>query len=207
MISFNPLPFGYSAFEPIISREAMVEHHLKHHKGYVDKLNDTLKDYPTLLDRVGGLSALLASPKLIPLEIKEKIIDFGGGVYTHNLFWQSISPVTKEPFFNGLFKADVDQTFGGLYELKREIIEVGKSHFGSGWVWLVIDSQGKLRVQSLDNQITPLMRGYFPLLCVDLWEHAYYLDFKSDRAAFLRAMVGKINWTNVQYRYDMFGYE
>lgn len=204
MIKLKPLPYDYEDLEPIISKEAMIEHHLKHHQGYVDKLNDTLKEHPSLLDRVGGLSALLASPKYIPQEIKDKVINFGGGVYTHDLFWDSISPVNKEPYFKGLFKADIDKTFGSIYKLKKELVEVGKTHFGSGWVWLVITKENKLRVMSLDNQQTPLMRGHFPLLCIDLWEHAYYLDFKSEREAFLKAMVGKINWENVQYRYEMF---
>ena len=182
----------------------MIEHHLKHHQGYVDKLNDTLKEHPSLLDRVGGLSALLSYPKLIPLEIKEKVINFGGGIYTHDLFWKSISPVNKEPFFKGVLRADVNKTFGSIYDLKKELVEVGKTHFGSGWVWLVITKEEKLRVMSLDNQQTPLMRGHFPLLCIDLWEHAYYLDFKSEREMYLKAVVAKINWENVQYRYDMF---
>lgn len=204
MMKLKPLPYDYEDLEPIISKEAMIEHHLKHHQGYVDKFNQTLKSYPSLLDSVGGLYALLASPKYIPQEIKDKVIDFGGGVYTHNLFWDSISPVNTEPYFKGFFKADVDKTFGSIYDLKKELIEVGKSHFGSGWVWLVITKENKLRVMSLDNQQTPLMRGHFPLLCIDLWEHAYYLDFKSERATFLNAIMSKVNWANVQYRYELF---
>ena len=203
MVRLPPLPFDYEDLEPIIGKEAMWEHHRKHHKGYVEKLNKTLSSYPTLLERVGGLGALLANPKHIPLDVKKDVVNFGGGVYTHNLFWKSISPYTKEPYFSGSFRAQVEKDFGGIYELKKKLIESGKSHFGSGWVWLIVTDTG-LRVQSLDNQLTPLMRGHFPLLCIDLWEHVHYLDYKSDREGFLKAIVGKINWNNVQRRWDAF---
>lgn len=200
MVKLKPLPYDYEDLEPAIGKEALIEHHQKHHKGYVDKLNDALKPYPQLLERVGGLEALLGTPKYIPLDIKTKVVNFGGGVYTHDLFWQSLSPTNTEPFFEGAFKREVEATFGGLYSLKKEIVEKGIAHFGSGWVWLVVTKDG-LKVQTLDNQLTPLMRGHYPLLCVDLWEHAYYLDFKSDRATFLKSLISNINWGNVQKRY------
>lgn len=203
MVTLKRLPFDYEDMEPIICKEAMIEHHLKHHKGYVNKLNKTLTPYPTLLSRVGGLGALLASPKYIPLDIKKDVVNFGGGVYTHDLFWDSISPYNTEPYFSNDLLAQVKKDFGGLYELKKELLDEGLSHFGSGWVWLVVTPTG-LRVQSLDNQLTPLMRGHFPLLCLDLWEHAYYLDYKSDRERFLNALIGKVNWVNVGRRFSAY---
>lgn len=204
-MELSPLPYGYNEMMPLISEEAMREHHLKHHKGYVDKLNEALSEYPSLLDSVGGLEILLANPKLIPLEVKKKVVDFGGGVYTHDLFWKSLSPRSMEPYFRGELFKEINSTFGSLPKLKKELIRVGKSHFGSGWVWLVVTETG-LRVQSLDNQLTPLMRGHFPLLCIDLWEHAYYLDYKSDRALFLQKAVNHINWRNAQERYQFVVY-
>ena len=203
MVKLKPLPYDYEDFSPVIGKEALIEHHQKHHKGYVDKLNEALKPYPELLNRVGGLEVLLGNPKHIPLDIKTKVVNFGGGVYTHDLFWSSISPQNTEPFFKGAFKREVEDTFGGLYSLKKEIVEKGLSHFGSGWVWLVITKDG-LKVQTLDNQLTPLMRGHYPLLCIDLWEHAYYLDHKSDRAMFLKSIVSNIDWVNVQKRFMRF---
>lgn len=195
------LPYEYKQMSALISEQAMREHHLKHHKGYVDKLNEALKDYPALLDQVEGLEVLLANPKLIPLEIKKQVTDFGGGVYTHDLFWASLSPSSTEPYFRGELFDEINATFGSLPRLKKEMIEKGKAHFGSGWVWLVVTENG-LKVQTLDNQLTPLMRGHYPLLCIDLWEHAYYLDYKSDRALFLQKAVNHINWRNAQERYN-----
>lgn len=200
MVTLKRLPFDYEDMEPIISKEAMREHHLKHHRGYVDKLNKALAPYPTLISRVGGLGALLASPKYIPLDVKKDLVNFGGGVYAHELFWDSISPFSTEPYFSSVLLSQIKKDFGGLYELKKALLETGLAHFGSGWVWLVVTETG-LRVQSLDNQLTPLMRGHFPLLCLDLWEHAYYLDYKSDRERFLNALIGKVNWANVERRF------
>lgn len=200
MISLKPLPFEYNDFDPVISEEAMREHHLKHHQGYVTKTNDTLKNYPDLLNRVGGLYNLLANPRYIPREIKENIVNFGGGVFTHDFYWNSISPEVTEENIPQDFLSEIEQEFGGLSQLKKELVDTGMSHFGSGWVWLV--SAPRLRVISTPNQVTPLMRGYLPLLCIDLWEHAYYLDYKSDKKEFLNNMTGFINWDNVSLRWN-----
>lgn len=196
------LPYPYYAFEPIISEEAMIEHHLKHHKGYVEKLTETLKDYPDLVFNLGGVEGLISQPKLIPSEIKEKVIDFGGGVFTHDFFWDSITPNGSLPSSRHLFMLELRKYFGSIEGVNQELLKVGKSHFGSGWVWLSKTKRNELRVESLDNQQTPLMRGHTPLLCIDLWEHAYYLDHKSDRGSFLEGIIPQINWALVAERWE-----
>lgn len=190
-MELSRLPYAYDALEPILSERAMRLHHLKHHAGYVEKLNKTLEEAPALLTGAGGLYELLSNPSWIPRELRESVIDFGGGVWNHDFYWRCLSPspmsYEASPRW---FQAEVSKTFGGYSELRDALILAGVSHFGSGWVWLVstTDKSG-LRVYTTLNQNTPMMRGHTPLLCIDLWEHAYYPNYESDRKGFLTDII------------------
>lgn len=190
MIKLQPLPYSYHALEPIISEKAMRLHHLSHQQGYVDKLNKTLEQYPDLLNQVGGLYPLISNPKWIPQEIKQDVIDFGGGVWNHAFYWTCLSPnPVRYEDTSRAFQQKVNKTFGGYDELRDDLIIAGTSHFGSGWVWLAETREGELRVYTTLNQNTPMMRGHKPLLTIDLWEHAYYPDYENGRKDFLAQVI------------------
>jgi Fe-Mn family superoxide dismutase len=200
MLALQKLPYDYDALEPIISERALRVHHQVHHKGYVDKLNASLRDYPELLERAGGLRNLLARPADIPSEIKEAVINFGGGVFTHDFFWQSLTPLASMPedieFYNL-----ISDSFGSVSRMLKEMVQQGKKHFGSGWVWLVLTQNRELAITTTKNQDTPMMRGHTPLLTFDLWEHAYYLDYLAEREKFLNGVTGLVNWRVVESRF------
>jgi Fe-Mn family superoxide dismutase len=199
MIKLQPLPYPHHALEPIISEDAMRLHHLSHQQGYIDKLNKTLEEYPNLLGRVGGLYALISNPKWIPQEIKQEVIDFGGGVWNHSFYWSCLSPnPVRYQDTSKSFQEKVNETFGGYRELRDNLILAGTSHFGSGWVWLAETQEGELKVYSTLNQNTPMMRGHRPILTIDLWEHAYYPDYENSRKEFLVLVIDTIlSWSRV----------
>jgi len=192
----NP-PFSYGSLEPIISERAMILHHQSHHQGYEDKLKDALQDYPDLLDNSGGLYELLSNPKWIPEEIKDAVINFGGGVWCHDFYWRCLSPNAK-PFEKSskVFQGRVRDHFGSFKKMRAEMISSGTKHFGSGWIWLVEDAEKALRIYATPNQNTPMMRGHKPLMTIDLWEHAYYLDYENGRKEFLEAVFDNLlDWS------------
>ena len=193
MLTLLPLPYSYGALEPFISEEAMRLHHLSHQKGYLDKLNKTLEDYPGLLKKVGSLYELISNPKWLPQEIKQSVINFGGGAWNHSFYWLCLSP-TPLPYEETprAFQAKVRQTFGGYAELRRELLKKGTNHFGSGWVWIAETQGGELKVYSTLNQNTPMMRGHKPILTIDLWEHAYYKDYDNGREEFLEEVIDNL---------------
>ena len=136
MLNLQPLPYDYDALEPIISEKAMRLHHLSHQKGYVDKLNKTLEQYPEMLSQVGSLYQLISNPKWIPQEIKQAVIDFGGGVWNHAFYWNCLSPnPIRYEDTSRAFQDKVNRTFGSYEDLRDDLILEGTSHFGSGWVW------------------------------------------------------------------------
>jgi len=195
-MKLQPLP--YTSLEPVLSERAIRVHHLSHHQGYIEKLNKTLEKYPQLLQRVGGLYQLLSNPKWIPQDIKEDVINFGGGVWTHDFFWKCLSPNPQSyETTPASFQAEVSNTFGGYKGLREALISSGVKHFGSGWVWLVRTPE--LRVYSTLNQNTPMMRGHIPLLTIDLWEHAYYLDYQNSREQYLKDIIDLVlDWSVIQ---------
>lgn len=198
MIKLKPLPYAYDALEPLLSEKAMRLHHETHHKGYVDKLNTALEGDPTLLNRLGGLYEVLSNPQWIPLELKQSVIDFGGGVWNHDFYWGCLSPSPGSYMDTPeWFQTAVNNTFGGYEQLKDKLIQEGASHFGSGWVWLVlVPHTNTLRVYTTLNQNTPMMRGHVPLLTIDLWEHAHYIDYEANRKDFLTAIIEYIlDWS------------
>ncbi len=193
-----PLPYDYDALEPTIDAETMRFHHDKHHKAYTDKLNEGVEKDAALqgksIDDILGM--ISSQPPLVR--------NNGGGYWNHDFFWKTMKKGGGQP--SGKLAQAIDRDFGGLDKLKEEFNTKGAGQFGSGWAWLIADASGKLKVTSTPNQDNPLMdavadRGT-PLLGNDVWEHAYYLTYRNDRAAYLKAWWNVVDWDIVGQRFD-----
>jgi len=192
------LDFEYNALEPYIDRKTMEIHHTKHHAGYLKKFNEAIKD--THLDRM--------TPRAIFAEISrhsDAVRNNGGGFFNHALFWQCLTP-SKFQKPRGNLADSINKFFGTFEEFKEEFSNVAASRFGSGWAWLVLKNNGELVVTSSPNQDNPLMdispiRGT-PILCLDVWEHAYYLNYQNNRSDYINAFWKLVDWDKVAERYD-----
>lgn len=182
------LSYSYNALEPYIDARTMEIHHTKHHQGYVDKLNAALAKYPELQER--PLEDLLKNLAGLSVEEKDRtaIKNHGGGHLNHSLFWQIMGP-GKEPDEELIKKVELE--FDSIDNFKKSFSETAANHFGSGWAWLVRDEGGKLKVYSLPNQDSPYSKNHTPIIGLDLWEHAYYLNYQNRRPEYIEA------WWNV----------
>ncbi len=191
-----PLPYHFDALEPTIDKMTMEIHHDKHHAAYVNNLNNALKEHPDL-DKL-GIDDLLVSISKVPEAIRQAVINNGGGHYNHTMFWEIMKPGGgKEP--KGPL-ADAVKALGGKDKVIELVNDAGTKRFGSGWAWLVVDG-GHLKVISTANQDCPLMTGQYPVLGVDVWEHAYYLKYQNRRPDYLKAWWNVVNWDEVAKRY------
>lgn len=188
------LPYKYSDLEPHFDEQTMRIHHTKHHQTYVDKLNDALKDYPDLA--IKPIFELLADLKEVPEAIRTAVRHHGGGHLNHLLFWEMLSPQGGGPREETI--SLIDATFGSLDEFKARFKESALSRFGSGWAWLVLLPDRRLQIISTANQDTPLSEGKYPVLGLDVWEHAYYLKYQNRRAEYVDAFFKIINWATVE---------
>jgi len=188
-IGIEKLPYAYSAVDRFINKETMDVHYNKHYKGYVDKLNKSISK------RRGGDKELEEIVKDIS-KYNKKIRDNAGGAFNHALFWKMLSPEQQKCSGDIYDKITID--FGSYRDFKSKFEEVAKKRFGSGWVWLVLDRNNKLKVISTPNQDNPLMDvvkgGGYPLLGLDLWEHAYYLKYLNKRDDYIKNFWTVINW-------------
>jgi Fe-Mn family superoxide dismutase len=197
MFELPKLPYDYAALEPYIDATTMQIHHGKHHASYTQNLNDALKGREELLQGK-TIEQLLGKPEAIPEEIRQKILNHGGGHVNHTLFWQIMAPkVKKEP--SGKLANLIKKTFGGLPQFKEKFSLAAMSRFGSGWAFLVV-KRGKLGILDLPNQDSPLSQGFTPILCLDVWEHAYYLKYQNRRADYIEAWWNVVNWEEVTRR-------
>ena len=197
-----PLPYPTEALEPHIDKMTMEIHHDKHHAAYVNNLNAAIKDNPDLNSKstIADLTAILTGIKNVPEAIRQAVTNNGGGHYNHTMFWEIMKPGgPKEP--SGKL-ADAIKGLGGVEKLKTDMNDAGAKRFGSGWSWLVLDG-GHLKVLSTANQDCPLMNGQFPVMGIDVWEHAYYLKYKNVRPDYLKAWWNTVNWDEVGKRYEM----
>jgi Fe-Mn family superoxide dismutase len=194
-----PLPYDYGALEPTIDEETMRLHHDKHHQAYVDNANAALAG-TQWADRT--VEKVLVEIDLLPEDKRTAVRNNAGGHANHSLFWEIMSPDGGGEPSGSLAKA-IDDTFGGLDELKQLVNDTGVKRFGSGWTWLVWDGTG-LAVYSTPNQDSPIMKDWddVPLLGIDVWEHAYYLTYRNRRPDYLKAWWNVVNWDNVQQRFD-----
>lgn len=192
------LPYDYTALEPNIGEDTMRTHHGKHHAAYVKNANAALEKYPELAEK--SVEELLKDIDSVPEDIRTAFRNNGGGHANHSLFWTILSPNGGgEP--TGAVKDAIDEAFGSFNDFKEKFSAAATGRFGSGWAWLVL-SDGKLEVTSTPNQDSPLMDGKTPVLGLDVWEHAYYLDYKNVRPDYVQSFWNLVNWDEVNKRIE-----
>ncbi len=195
MYSVPDLPYGYDQLGKYISGDIMRLHHDKHHQAYVDKLNAALDQAPALSER--PLESLLSDLETLPDAVRTAVRNHGGGHYNHSLFWQWMSPDGGgEP--TGEVATKIAEKYGNFQGFVDEFTTKSLGVFGSGWAWLLPN----MEIITTPNQDTPIMAGYdAPLLGLDVWEHAYYLDYKNKRDDYVQAWWNVVNWDFVEQRY------
>ncbi|MBM7569652.1 superoxide dismutase SodA [Aquibacillus albus] len=192
------LPYAYDALEPHIDKETMNIHHTKHHNTYVTKLNGALEGHSDLQDK--SLEQLLSDLDSVPAEIRTAVRNNGGGHANHSLFWTLLSPNGGgEP--TGELASKINDKFGSFDKFKEEFAAAAAGRFGSGWAWLVVNN-GEIEVTSTPNQDTPVMEGKTPILGLDVWEHAYYLNYQNRRPDYIAAFWNVVNWDEVSKLYE-----
>jgi Fe-Mn family superoxide dismutase len=191
------LPYDHSALEPHIDAKTMEIHHGKHHQAYVDNANNALEGTEWA---DASVEDVLRSLDSLPEDKRTPVRNNAGGHANHSLFWQIMSPDGGgEP--SGALADAIGEAFGGFDALKETMTQNGVTRFGSGWSWLVWDGSG-LQAYSTANQDSPIMDGHVPLLGIDVWEHAYYLNYQNRRPDYLTAWWNVANWDEVGRRYD-----
>lgn len=194
-----PLPYGYDALEPYIDARTVQIHHDKHQQAYVDKLNLAVNKHPELFAK--SVAELLTNLDALPEDIKKDVINQGGGVYNHTFYWNSLSPTSaKAP--TGNLSAAINETFGSYEDFKAQFKAAAIANFGSGWTWLAKDPSGKLALLNTANQDSPISYGYTPLMTMDIWEHAYYLNYQNKRPEYIDALFNIINWDQAETLYN-----
>ena len=196
-----PLAYPTDALEPNIDKATMEIHHGKHHNAYVTNLNKALESAPDLAGK--SLEELLANNlALVPDAIKTAVRNNGGGHHNHSLFWEIINPAGKPGAVPvGNLGAAITATFGSFDAFKEKIAAAATGRFGSGWAWLV-KKGGKLEVTSTPNQDSPIFEGGFPVIGLDVWEHAYYLKYQNRRPDYIAAFWSVVNWKVAEDRYN-----
>ena len=192
-----PLPYDYDALAPTIDEQTMRIHHDKHHQAYVDNLNKAVEG--TDLDGI-AIEELVQQLDRLPEDRRTAARNNGGGHVNHSMFWQLMKPGGGGDPSGALGKA-IESTFRDVATLRDQVNDAGVKRFGSGWTWLVLKG-GALEVTSTPNQDSPLMDGATPILGIDVWEHAYYLNYQNRRPDYLKAWWDVVNWDEVGRRYD-----
>lgn len=192
------LQFSYEALEPTIDARTMEIHHSKHHQGYVNKLNDAVSDLEDLKDM--PVSDLLKHLSLVPDDLYWAVRNNAGGHFNHTLFWQTLTPKGQGKPSGALLEA-INQTFGSFEAFKEKFEAVAAGQFGSGWAWLVKKPNGQLAVMGTPNQDNPISEDIIPLLGIDVWEHAYYLQYQNRRPDYVKAWWSVVDWDVVASRF------
>ena len=192
------LDYAFDALEPHIDARTMEIHHGKHHAGYVSKLNAALEGH----DDLAALSIedLLSGIASVPEEISTAVQNNGGGHANHSLYWSIMGPDGGGAPEGELAEA-IDAAFGSFDAFKEQFAAAAAGRFGSGWAWLVVDGSGSLKVYSTANQDSPYMQGEVPVLGLDVWEHAYYLNYQNRRPDYIGAFWNVVNWSAVAERF------
>ena len=198
MYSLPELPYPYNSLEPHIDALTMEIHHTKHHQAYIDNLNKALADYPELQEK--ELHELLMNLEDIPEVIRTAVRNNGGGHLNHSMFWILMSPVGGGDPVGKIARA-IHRFFNSFEEFKAQFIAAAKSNFGSGWTWLCVNKEGGLVIVSTANQDNPISQDLFPVLGLDVWEHAYYLHYQNKRADYIDAWWNLVNWEQVEENY------
>jgi len=188
------LAFELDALEPHLDKENLDIHYNKHHTAYVTKFNAAVegteyadKELGELLKDIDGIEG----------DVKIAIVNNGGGAWNHSFFWSVLAPASESGEPSEELSSAIDSAFGSFEDFKKQFSEAAVTVFGSGWAWLVKDSEGKLEIMKTSNQDSPLSVGKTPLLCLDVWEHAYYLKYRNLRPDFIEAWWNVVNWERV----------
>ena len=194
------LPYAYDALEPHIDARTMEIHHTKHHQAYITNLNNAIKGKADLEKK--SVEELIRDLNSVPEDIRTAVRNNGGGHANHSFFWKIMGPnAGGEP--KGKLADDIKSTFGGFDQFKEKFADAGVKRFGSGWAWLIKNNSGKLEIVSTANQDSPLMGKAVsgvegtPILGVDVWEHAYYLNYQNRRPDYIKAWWNVVNWDAV----------
>jgi Fe-Mn family superoxide dismutase len=194
-----PLPYAFDALEPYIDKMTMEIHHGKHHATYVTNLNKALESAPNLAGKT--LEELLANNlSLVPENIRTAVRNNGGGHLNHSMFWQIMAPQAGGQPSGHLAEA-LKSTFGSLTQFQEKFTAAALGRFGSGWAWLTAQS-GKLDIYSTANQDSPVIEGKYPVMGLDVWEHAYYLKYQNRRAEYITAWWKVVNWAEIEKRFN-----
>lgn len=195
--SLPALPYAYDALEPNIDTKTMEIHHSKHHQTYINNINGAIEG--TEWEKL-PVEELVAKVNEVPADLKNMVINNGGGHANHSLFWTVMSPQGGGEPTGDIAKA-IHQQLGGFDAFKDAFTKAALSRFGSGWAWLSVTPEHKLVVESSGNQDSPLMHGNTPILGLDVWEHAYYLKYQNRRPEYIAAFYNVVNWNEVNRRY------
>ncbi|MBU1033497.1 superoxide dismutase [Patescibacteria group bacterium] len=205
MYTLPNLPYAYEALEPNIDVATMRVHHDKHHQAYLDKFNVALKNYPQLqaenAEDVLWNFESQAKPAT-PADIQAAIKNHGGGYVHHSLFWKTMSPNGPREAV-GELAAAISSKFSSFAEFKTQFTDLAGKHFGAGWAWLVLNEKKKLEIYSLPNQDSPLLSKHYPIMGIDVWEHAYYLKYQNRRPEYLEAIWNVLDWKKIEERYQI----
>jgi len=193
-----PLPYAYDALEPSIDAQTVELHYSKHHATYLKNLNTVLEKYPQFFSQT--LEQILSDLNAVPEDVRTAVRNNGGGLYNHNIYWAIMGPKSGgEPV--GALASAISASFGSFASMKEQIEKAGLGRFGSGWAWLSKKADGGLVIHSTPNQDTPLAEGLFPVIGVDVWEHAYYLKYQNRRAEYLSNWWNVVNWEEAERRF------
>ncbi|HDR7709045.1 TPA: superoxide dismutase [Mn] [Bacillus cereus] len=192
------LPYAYDALEPHFDKETMNIHHTKHHNTYITNLNAALEGHAELADK--SVEELVANLNEVPEAIRTAVRNNGGGHANHTFFWTILSPNGGgQPV--GELATVIEAKFGSFDAFKEEFAKAGATRFGSGWAWLVVNN-GELEVTSTPNQDSPLTEGKTPVIGLDVWEHAYYLNYQNRRPDYIGAFWNVVDWNAAEKRYQ-----
>jgi Fe-Mn family superoxide dismutase len=191
------LPYAYEALEPWVDAQTMHLHHDKHHQTYTDNANAAIAKVPELAGK--SAEEILANLSVVPEAARGPVRNNVGGFYNHAIFWTIMGPNGGTP--TGAIGEAIKKTFGDLAQFQEKLNDAGLKQFGSGWAWLALGKDG-LQVLSTANQDSPISQGLQPILCNDVWEHAYYLKYQNRRAEYLKSWWNVVNWAEVNKRYE-----
>jgi len=195
--SLPQLPYAYDALEPNIDTKTMEIHHTKHHQTYINNINATVEGTPW--EKL-SIEELVSKVNEVPADLKNSVINNGGGHANHSLFWTVMSPQGGGEPIKQIAEA-IDRDIGSFENFKEAFTKAALTRFGSGWAWLSVTPEKKVIVESSANQDSPLMNGNIPILALDVWEHAYYLKYQNRRPEYIAAFYNVVNWEEVNRRY------
>lgn len=199
MFELPKLPYEYDALAPYINKDIQVLHHTKHHQAYVDGTNKALANYPEWHEK--SIAEVITNLEQLPQEVRAAVRNVGGGHLNHSFFWNVMAPAKgQKP--SGTLLDKIKDSFGDLETFQKQFGESAGKIFGSGWQWLVLDN-GVLKLETTPNQDSPLTNGKTPLLTLDVWEHAYYLQYYNKRADYITAWWNIVNWDFVAEQLDI----